>query len=151
MHAEFIEQSIRFHLHGIMAPVENGCYGDVGLRLMDQMWRAVKEARLSTTGINHWVYLSGGRMFVGVELTEVVSATPPAALDPLEFVLQRHLRYLHVGPYQALPRKWKELEALLTARGEVMSLPSLEIYGHHSDEPSQLETTIVIGLESRST
>lgn len=32
----------------------------------------------------------------------------------------------------------------MIAGGEVISSPSLEIYGHHYAEPSQLETTILI-------
>jgi len=74
----------------------------------------------------------------------------PDPLDPLEFELQRFMRHVHVGPYQELPQKWKDLKAELIARGEVMALPSLEIYGHHNDDPSKLETTILIGLQGPS-
>jgi hypothetical protein len=49
-----------------------------------------------------------------------------------------------------LPQKWKELTAGLAARGKVVGSPSLEVYGHHCDDPSKLETTILIGLQARS-
>ena len=149
MKIEIIDEPIRFHLHGIKGVVENERYGEVGLRLMNEMWQVVKVANIPTTGINHWVYLPEGRMFVGVELESPRPAPTPAQLEPLEFGLQRHLKHLHVGPYQALPQKWKELKAELAVRGEVIGSPSLEIYGHHCDEPSQLETTILIGLQSK--
>ena len=68
MKIEIIDEPIRFHLHGIGGVVENERYGEVGLRLMNEMWQAVKGAGILTTGINHWVYLPDGRMFVGVEL-----------------------------------------------------------------------------------
>jgi len=147
MNIEFIETPVRFHLHGIVGVVENERYGEVGLRLMNEMWRVVKGAGIPTTGINHWVYLLDGRMFVGVELRNAQQTPTPDQLEPLEFELQRHLKHVHVGPYQALPQKWKELKAELAVRGEVVGSPSLEIYGHHCDELSKLETTILIGLQ----
>lgn len=146
MHFEIIEQPIRFALHGMSAVVENGRYGEVGLGLMHEMWRVVKEAGISTTGINHWVYLPAGRMFVGLQLQNPESALHLDQLEPLEFELHRYLQHMHVGPYQALPQKWKDLRAELVARGEVVGSPSLEIYGHHCEDASKLETTILIGL-----
>ncbi len=144
---EIIDEPIRFHLYGIGGVVENERYGEVGLRLMNEMWQVVKGAGILTTGINHWVYLPDGRMFVGVELRSPQRVPTPDQLEPLEFELQRYMKHLHVGPYQALPQKWKELKADLTARGEVIGSPSLEIYGHQCDEPSKSETTILIGLQ----
>jgi hypothetical protein len=150
MKIEIIDEPIRFHLHGIEGVVENERYGEVGLRLMNEMWQVVKSARILTTGINHWVYLPDGRMFVGVELRNAQQNPTPEQLEPLDFELQRHMKHVHVGPYQALPQKWKELKAELAVRGEVIGSPSLEIYGHHCDEPSKLETTILIGLQAKS-
>jgi hypothetical protein len=151
MNIEIIDQPIQFHLHGIGGVVENERYGEVGLRLMNEMWQVVKSAQIPTTGINHWVYLPDGRMFVGVQLRNTLQGPTPEKLEPLEFELQRHMKHVHVGPYQALPQKWKGLKAELAARGENMSLPSLEIYGHHCDDPSKLETTILIGLQAKPT
>jgi hypothetical protein len=146
MNIEIIEEPIRFHLHGIRGVVENERYGEVGLRLMNEMWQAVKGAKIPTMGINHWVYLPDGRMFVGVELQDPQQPSTPDQLEQLEFELQRYMKHVHVGPYQALPEKWKELKAELAARGEVIGSPSLEIYGHHCDDPAESETTILIGL-----
>jgi hypothetical protein len=117
---------------------------------MNEMWRVVKGAEIPTTGINHWVYLSAGRMFVGVELRSPQQGSVPNQLEPLKFELQRYMKHLHVGPYQELPQKWKDLQAELFARGEIIGSPSLEIYGHHCAEPSELETTILIGLQAKS-
>ena len=150
MNIEIVEEPIRFHLHGFGGVVENEQYGEVGLRLMNAMWQVVKGAGIPTTGINHWVYLPDGRMFVGVELRNPQQGPAPDQLEPLEFALQRYMKHLHVGPYQALPQKWKELKAELAARGEVIGSPSLEIYGHHCDDPSKTETTILIGLKQKA-
>lgn len=48
---------MRFHLHGLSSAVLNSSYSEVGLKVMNEMWRVVKESRTATTGINHWVYL----------------------------------------------------------------------------------------------
>lgn len=149
MNFEIVEQPIRFHLHGIAGVVENRRYSEVGLRLMNEMWRVVKGAKTPTTGINHWVYLPEHRMFVGVQLRNPQQSPIPEQLEPLEFEFQRYLLHLHVGPYQELPQKWNELQTELVARGEVIGSPSLEIYGHHCEEPSELETTILIGLKAK--
>lgn len=151
MNFEIIEEPIRFHLHGIAGVVENERYGEIGLRLMDGMWQVVKRAGIPTTGINHWVYLPDDRMFVGVELRNRQQVPISGKLETLEFELQRYMKHIHVGPYQALPQKWKDLMAELAARGEVIGSPSLEVYGHHCVEASQLETTILIGLLAKPT
>lgn len=151
MKIEIIEEPIRFHLHGIGGVVENERYAEVGLRLMNEMWRVVKGAGIPTTGINHWVYQLDGRMFVGVELRSPQKAPIRDQLEPLEFELQRYMKHVHVGPYQALPQTWKGLKAELATRGEIIGSPSLEIYGHHCDEPSKLETTILIRLQTKPT
>lgn len=150
MNIEIVEEPIRFSLSGIGGAVEYDRYAEVGLRLMNEMWRAVKGAEIPTTGINHWVYLPDGRMVVGVELRNPQSLPTPDPLEPLEFELERYMKHVHVGPYQALPQKWAELKAELAARGEVIGSPSLEVYGHHCDEPSEPETTILIGLRAKS-
>ena len=87
-------------------------------------------------------------MFVGVELLE--PAPTPEQLEPLKFELPRYLKHLHVGPYQDLPEKWKALKAEVASRGETMTLPSLEVYGHHCGDPAKLQTTILIGLMPKS-
>lgn len=150
MKIEIIESPLRFRLHGIGGTVANDRFGEVGMQLMNEMWPLVKGAGLPNTGINHWVYLAGGRMFVGVELREPQPAEIPARLEPLEFALPRYLRHLHVGPYQELPQKWKALKADLDFRGEKIGTHSLEVYGHHGDDPAKLETTILIGLQPKT-
>lgn len=149
MNIEIVETPIRFHLYGIGGVVENEQYGEVSLRLMNEMWQVVKGAKAATTGINHWVYLPDKRMFVGVELLSPQQSPIPEQLELLEFELQRYMRHVHVGPYQALPQKWAELKAELATRGEVIGSPSLEVYGHHCDDPAKLETTILIGLRAK--
>src|SRR4051812_15086907 len=104
MNIEIIEELIRFHIHGIASIIENDNFGEVGMRLMNEMWRVVKTAQVPTSGINHCVYLPEGRMFVGVELRSGQQSPTPDQLEPMEFELQRYMKHVHVGPYQALPQ-----------------------------------------------
>jgi hypothetical protein len=151
MDMEIIDQPLRFRLHGLSASVDNHRYGEVGCRLMDDMWRIVKGAGLKTTGINHWVYFADDRMFVGVEVPDTGQPIPEP-LEPCDFVLPRYARHVHIGPYQALPQKWQALKAELSARGEPITMPSLEVYGHscEGDDGSKAETTIVLGLKPKA-
>jgi hypothetical protein len=134
----------RFELWGKSSAVERDRIPETGMRLMNELWQTVKASGTPTTGINHWVYLPESRMFVGVELQP--NASPPPALEPLAFELQRYLEHLHVGPYHALPAKWQALRAELAKLGETTSGPCLEIYGHHCDDEAKQETRVLIGL-----
>ena len=154
MKIEIIDEPVRFRLHGIGGVVEKERCGEVGFRLMNEMWQVVKGAKIPTTGINHWVYLPeggmpDGRIFVGVDLRNAQPIPTPDRFEPLEFELQRHMKHVHAGPYQALPQKWNALKVELAVRGEIIGSPSLEIYGHPCDDPAKLETTILIGLQPK--
>ena len=83
MKIEILEEPIRFHLHGIGGVVEHERIGEVGLRCMNEMWQVVKSAGIPSTGINYWVYLPDGRLFVGVELRNATQHPVPDRLEPL--------------------------------------------------------------------
>ncbi len=145
MHIEIISTPIRFQLHGLSLEVRNNQFGEVGMKLMNEMWKVIKGSNTANTGINHWVYLPDGRMFVGVEL--LPDAVVPKQLESIEFELNRYLKHVHIGPYQNLPAKWAALKTEIAERNETIGSPSLEIYGHHGDDAAKLETTILIGLK----
>lgn len=145
MHFEVLTAPLSFNLHGKSSIVENQRFGETGFKLMNEMWRIVKEAKTPNKGINHWVYLNDGRMFTGVEFQ--TGAIAPSELERLSFELCRYLKHVHIGPYQLLPEKWNALKAEIAARGETMAGPALEIYGHHCEDASKLETVILIGLK----
>jgi effector-binding domain-containing protein len=148
MEIEIFVNPIRFQLYGLSSPVENRRYGEVGLRLMDQMWKTVKDAKLANTGINHWVYFADDRMFVGVELKATDQLGIPEPLEKCEFQLDRYAKHVHIGPYHELPQKWHALNAELSALGERITMPSLEVYGHscEGEDEFQATTTILMGL-----
>lgn len=150
MEIEIIDQPIRFHLHGLSSSVDNHRYGEVGCKLMDAMWKVVKDAKLKTTGINHWVYFADDRMFVGVEVRDAEQTPIPGQLESCECELRRYAKHVHIGPYHELHEKWQSLKAALSARGESITMPSLEVYGHSCEDESKAETTILLGLKARN-
>ena len=151
MDFEIIDQPARFHLYGLSSSVDNEAYGEVGCRLMDEMWKIVSEAKLKTTGINHWVYFADDRMFVGVEVKDAEQATIPQQFEPCDCELARYAKHVHIGPYHELPQKWQSLKGQLSDRGETVTMPSLEVYGHscEGDDDSKAKTTILLGLKSK--
>lgn len=151
MNIEIIDAPIKFKLYGLSSEVEDHRYGEVGVPLMNEMWRIVKDSKLATTGINHWVYFADDRMLVGVELKNAEQAEIPEKLEPCDFELTRYSKHVHIGPYHELPQKWQSLHAELSARGESVTMPSLEVYGHscEGDDESKAETTILMGLKPR--
>jgi predicted transcriptional regulator YdeE len=151
MKIEIIEEPIRFSLFGLSSVVDNHRYGEVGCRLMDELWKNVSEAKLETTSINHWVYFADERMFVGVKVRDAEQSTIPEQFERCEVELKRYSKHVHVGPYQELPQKWQALKTELSARGESVTMPSLEVYGHSCEgaDESKAETTILMGLKPK--
>ncbi len=150
MNIEIMEYPVRFQLYGLTDILQDDRCDLLGLRLMNELWQHIKGAKVATAGINHWVYLANRKMFVGVELQKVHSPSIPDRLELRTFELTRSMKHVHIGPYQLLPQKWAALKAELADRGEVIGVPSLEIYGHHCEDPEKLETTILIALRARS-
>jgi hypothetical protein len=142
-----IELPFHVTLVGYRGRVDGECFGAVGKRLMDRMWAEIRQLGLANRGLNHWVYLPDSQMFTGVELTGACDQL--GSLEQLDVSLNRHLRYVHTGPYTELPAVWQQLRDELTRRGETCGCPSLEIYGHWNDDPQKCETTILIGLAEK--
>lgn len=144
LNAEIINEPFRADLVGKQGRVEDGGVGETGKQLMDAMWAEVGRLGLPHLGINHWVYLPDSQLFTGVQLS--APADNIGTLEPLRVELARYLRHLHRGPYADLPAVWQKLSDQLSEMGLSQSSPSLEIYGQWTEDPNQLETTILIAL-----
>jgi len=149
MNIEIINQPIQFQLYGLSADVAGRPYGQVGVGLMDQLRSVVKSAKLGTRGLNHWVYFADDRMFVGEQLKNSSQGDISGTLEPVAFTLNRCAKHIHVGPYDQLPQRWRSLKAELSARGETVMMPSLEVYdhSHQCEDDSEPLTTILLGLK----
>ena len=124
MEIDIIETPIRFHFYGLSSSVPNSSFGEVGMKLMNEMWRIVKDSQAGTTGINHWVYLPNSMIFTGVELKEPI--TDVGSLETLEVFLDRYVKYLHVGPYSTLGAIWLQLMEELKHATKNHNIPILK-------------------------
>jgi len=145
MQAEIVNSPFSVSLIGKKGRSADQCWGELGRQLMDAMWPEVRRLGIANTGINHWVYLPDSHLFTGVQPTADVKDL--GSLEKLHVELTQYARYVHRGPYSELHQVWPTLMRQLSDAGRAHGYPSLEIYGHWTDDPSQLTTTILIGLE----
>jgi len=121
------------------------CFGDAGKALMHQLWPALESMSVEHHGVMHWVYDSMHDLFVGVEPTNE-GMEAPEGVEYRYINSHRRLEYLHVGSYDELPDIWEKLLAEAESLKETRLGPDMEIYDHHSDDPKDCQTTIMIGL-----
>lgn len=145
MQPEIVSSPFQLDLIGRKGRSADQCWGDLGRQLMDPMWREIKRLGIPNTGINHWVYLPDSHLFTGVEPKGDLRDL--GSLERLTVELTKYARHVHRGPYSELHQVWPALMRQLSDAGLMHCYPSLEIYGHWNDDPSQLVTTILIGLE----
>ena len=111
---------------------------------MDETWKIVRENSIPNGGINHIVYNSQ-RVFAGVEIAGSVDAA--WGLEQVDLVIPRSIYYRHVGAYDLLGQAYTRLNAEIAAKGLATTGLSLEIYGHWSEDTTQLVTEILIGVK----
>lgn len=127
-------------LHGLSGFAQSD-WAATGKRLMDRLWKEVREKKLPNKGLNVWVYEEGNQLFTGVELTG-----PPPADCPLEtktITLPRYAWFKHIGPYDNMKATYDAANAEFEKVGVRARLPLVEIYGHWNDDPSKLETELL--------
>lgn len=115
------------------------------IELLNKVWEAVKSRDLPNTGINYAVYGSQGEIFAGVVIT--AEGEPPQGLVTRQVVLERCAAAKYIGPYSGIPQAYQEMEEEIKRRGLVRKAPSIEIYGHWTEDPATLETDLVWALE----
>jgi len=144
MEIEVIDSGFSKTLYGLAGTVEDQKYGEKGMELMDALWAEVRSKDLKHKGINHWVYYPEYELFCAVELEDAPEADSVLEKRNLEF--PRYVRYLHVGPYSQLTEVWENVKKEIGERGLTAGLPALEIYGDWNEDPSKLQTEILIPL-----
>jgi hypothetical protein len=123
-------------------------YGQEIIALLDRVWPWIKQAKATTTGINHVIYGADGAMFAGVELTSAFAYPASSGLEMRSVALPRYAYHKHVGPYAAIPGAFQRMEEEIRRRGLVPVKPVVEIYGHWTDDDSKLETDLLISVEA---
>jgi hypothetical protein len=132
---------LNIKLHGVFAYIEDD-RGSAGTQAMNQMWQIIQDNNLTHKGINHWVYLSENKMFVGVELE-----TETDLLEQYIVTMNKSIYYKHIGPYNLLPSIHQTIIDDIKSRFEEIHYPVVEVFGHWTDDQSKLETEIYYFLQ----
>ena len=114
--------------------------------MLDEVWGFVAAAGLDRGCRNVMLYLDDvPGVEIGVELLEpcqpvgrVVVSTLPAG---------RAAGTVHRGPYQGLGSAHRAVIEFCTSHGLELAGPRWEIYGHHRDDPAELETEVLYLLK----
>ncbi|MES1213765.1 MAG: GyrI-like domain-containing protein [Singulisphaera sp.] len=106
-----------------------------------EVWNFVRAANIKTAGRHVAVYYDGAiNVESGAEVDEpftsdgrvIASATPGG----------RVAMTAHFGPYQLLSAAHQAVLPACQSHGDCLAGPSWEIYGHWTDDPTQLRTDI---------
>jgi effector-binding domain-containing protein len=116
-------------------------------RLLGQVWEGVAWHGSGPKGRNIMLYRDlppGGGAEVAVEVGAELNQ-PVTLADPItrsELPAGEVAWTLHRGPYQGLGQAYEALEAWCTRSGRTPAGVRWEVYGHHRDDPAELETEV---------
>jgi hypothetical protein len=136
-----IRRDFTISLYGFSGIADRQNWASTGKVLMDRLWQEVQTNQLPNKGINVWVYEEDNQLFTGVELT-----TPPPAGSPLEsktVSLPKYAYFKHIGPYTEMKATYEAARDECRKVGIRTCPPYVEIYGHHHDDATQLETEML--------
>ncbi len=145
MNLEIINKPLELTIYGFSDTALNKDYAGTAFKLMDKMWQTVKSNALRHKGLNIWVYDENENVFAGVELYN--SPKHDIGLQQKNFTLVRYAYYKHVGPYHLLRQTGQNMINELMDRGFETSFPTVEIYGHWTNDESKLETEVLMSLK----
>ncbi|MBV9987526.1 MAG: GyrI-like domain-containing protein [Chitinophagaceae bacterium] len=143
MNIEIITKPLTLEVYGFAGRASNGNYAQTAFGLMDRMWQIVKSKGLPNKGLNIWIYEPDEMVFAGVELTAAQNDT---GMEHKKLELSKYAYYKHIGPYHLIKQAVQQMQAELKARGLAMTLPYVEIYGHHTPDETQAETELLMQL-----
>lgn len=144
MYLDVLVEPRTFTLYGFSKVHDaDKAYGTEMFELMDKLWAQVREKQLSHLGSNHVVYDCGDILFVGVELR----GEPESDLERKQITFEKCVYCKHIGPWRELGNVYDKIQDELKQKGLKSRCPSLEIYGHGTDDESKQETEIFITIE----
>jgi predicted transcriptional regulator YdeE len=145
MNLEIINKPLELSIYGFSGIAMNRDYAGTAFKLMDKMWQTVKSNALKHKGLNIWVYEQNDNVFAGVELYD--NPNHDTGLQQKNITLVRYAWYKHVGPYHLLKQTGQNMINALKDRGFETKLPTVEIYGHWTNDESKLETEVLLCLK----
>jgi predicted transcriptional regulator YdeE len=145
MKVEIITKNFTLNIYGFSGIAVNKDYAGTAFKLMDKMWQTVKTKELKNKGINIWVYETNEKVFAGVELYD--SPNHNTGLEHKVVDLSNYAYYKHIGPYNLIKQVGQTMKAELKNKGFETSFPYVEIYGHWTNDETQLETELLMSLK----
>ena len=145
MNIEIIEKGLKLDIYGFSGVAVNKEYTKTAFRLMDKMWQVVKTKGLKHKGLNIWVYEPNEKVFAGIELDDTIDQD--SGMDHKHVSLAKYAYYKHVGAYNLIPKAGQEMREELRKKGFETSAPYIEIYGHWTNDETQLETELLLCLK----
>jgi hypothetical protein len=146
MDIQTITSPLQLTIFGFGGIASNKDYAGTAFRLSGRMWEVIKTHGIKNEGKNIWVYEPGDYVFAGVEITAPVPGNM-FGLEEKKIDLKKYAYYKHVGPYQLIKQAGQAMVSQLAAEGHVVTLPSIEIYGHWSADETKSETELIMSLQ----
>lgn len=123
---------------------------EVAIPLADKVWEFIREhPEIPQPGINIWLYLPEGSngefvVRVGAEVLKPFDAIGPVVCSQTPG--GKVARTIHTGPYSGIPEAHKAIKAWCDLNGHSLTGPRWEVYGHWTEDESQLKTEILYQL-----
>ena len=145
MDIKIYETGFSRDIYGFSGIAVNKDYTGTAFKLMDKMWKTIRQLGIKNKGINIWVYEENEKVFTGVETYE---APPPASgLEHKNITLVKYAAFMHRGPYNLIKKAGQDMNDDLKRKGFETVLPYIEMYGHHTNDPSAAETELLMCLK----
>ena len=137
--------TLTLDIYGFSEIAATGDYAGTAFKLSDKMWKVVKSKGLKNKGKNIWVYDKNKQVFAGVELEDIPKSD--SLLEQKTIVLKKYAYFKHIGSYKLLLTVGKNINVELKSQGFETDLPYIEIYGHWTNDETQLETELLFNLK----
>jgi hypothetical protein len=144
MNIEIITTRFQLDIYGFGGIAANKDYAGTAFKLSGKMWGIIKANALKNKGMNIWVYETGDKVFAGVELENDMDSN---GLEKKKISLEKYAYYKHVGPYNVIKQKGRDMTNELSKRGFEVILPYIEIYGHWTNDEAKSETELLMCLK----
>ena len=145
MDIKIINQNLNLNIFGYSGTALNKDYAATAFKLMDKMWQTINSEKLKHKGLNIWVYESDEKVFAGVELEEIL--TNKTELEQKSILLNKYAYFKHIGSYSLIKQVGQNMQNELKNKGFEIELPYIEIYGHWTNDDTQLETELLMRLK----
>ena len=90
-------------LHGFSGVFTSGRAWETTKPLLDRLWETIRNEKLSTEGINHFVYTGKGSVFVGVELA-TYEEKRSLDLEKKEVAMKKYAIWNHRGNFEEIQK-----------------------------------------------